>query len=38
MKVKKISYPDITNKALGKTMKRILEACLATLHFQFTIA
>jgi len=37
MKVKKISYQDITQKALGKTMKRALEGCLALLHFIFTI-
>tara|TARA_B110000285_G_C14996869_1_gene549303 strand:+ start:128 stop:496 length:369 start_codon:yes stop_codon:yes gene_type:complete len=38
MLVKKISYPDIAEKALGKQGKKLIEVCLAVIHFQFTIA
>jgi amino acid permease len=36
--VKKISYPDIVKKALGKKCKAALEIALALVQFQFTIA
>ena len=35
---RRINYPEIAGKALGNTGKRILEVCLCTVHFQFTIA
>jgi amino acid permease len=38
MAVKKISYPDIVKAAMGPTGKKIIEVCLAFIHFQFTIA
>ena len=38
LKVKKISYPDIVKKAMGKKCKSFLEIILAIVQFQFTIA
>ena len=38
LKVKKISYPDIVKKAMGKKCKSFLEIALAVVQFQFTIA
>lgn len=38
MLVKKISYPDIADKAMGRQGKKLIELCLAVIHFQFTIA
>ena len=38
MYLRKCSYIDIVNKALGKTWKKVIEWMLAFVQFQFTIA
>jgi len=38
MATKKISYPDIMKKAMGKKFKVLVEISLALVQFQFTIA